>query len=49
MKADDFHAHLDKCEQCRDHPMGLCTEGARILEAVVIEYKSAKALKGIFA
>lgn len=26
-----FHAHLDKCSQCRDNPMELCAEGGRLL------------------
>ncbi len=30
-----FHAHLDACWQCRDHPMGLCVEGARLLQEAV--------------
>jgi hypothetical protein len=30
---DDFHAHLDKCEQCRNKPFGLCTEGEKLLMA----------------
>ena len=47
MTADDFYNHLDKCKQCREHPMGLCPEGARILESVVFGYKSAKAIKEI--
>lgn len=32
-----FHAHLDACEQCRDHPMALCPVGARLLRAAVDE------------
>lgn len=28
----DFHAHLDVCEQCANHPFELCGEGARLLE-----------------
>ena len=26
-----FHEHLDMCEQCREHPFSLCTEGAKLL------------------
>jgi len=26
-----FHAHLDECAQCRNHPFGLCPTGARLL------------------
>lgn len=28
---DAFHAHLDRCEQCRNHPFGLCPEGRKLL------------------
>lgn len=31
MNPDIFHAHLDKCEQCREHPFNLCKEGAGLL------------------
>jgi len=27
-----FHAHLDDCQQCANHPFALCSEGARLLE-----------------
>lgn len=27
-----FHAHLDVCSQCRDHPFGLCRTGASLLK-----------------
>lgn len=27
----DFHAHLDECEQCRNHPFDLCGLGAVLL------------------
>lgn len=30
-RIDMFHGHLDKCSQCRDHPFGLCSTGARLL------------------
>ena len=26
-----FHAHLDACAQCREHPMDLCAVGAGLL------------------
>lgn len=29
--AREFHVHLDRCGQCRDHPMELCAEGGRLL------------------
>jgi hypothetical protein len=28
----DFHAHLDGCEQCANHPFELCKVGAELLE-----------------
>jgi hypothetical protein len=28
---DAFHAHLDVCRQCRDHPFQLCRTGAELL------------------
>lgn len=28
---DKFHAHLDICKQCREHPFNLCAEGSRVL------------------
>lgn len=30
-KIDKFHAHLDICSQCRNHPFDLCSIGARLL------------------
>lgn len=30
---EKFHAHLDLCEQCREHPLDLCEAGARLLTA----------------
>jgi hypothetical protein len=31
-KADEaFHAHLDVCAQCENHPFELCGTGARLL------------------
>lgn len=29
-----FHAHLDVCGQCRDHPFDLCHVGVPLLQAV---------------
>ena len=29
---DIFHAHLDACAQCREHPFDLCKEGAGLLK-----------------
>lgn len=31
MVQEEFHSHLDKCSQCRNHPMNLCPAGATIL------------------
>lgn len=28
-----FHAHLDVCKQCRDHPFALCKVGEPLLLA----------------
>jgi hypothetical protein len=30
-ETDRFHAHLDKCYQCREYPFDLCPIGARLL------------------
>jgi hypothetical protein len=30
-----FHAHLDHCSQCMNHPFNLCSEGAKLLLATV--------------
>jgi len=27
-----FHAHLDVCPQCEQHPFDLCSTGARLLK-----------------
>lgn len=32
---NDFHAHLDECAQCREHPFALCSVGAESLQAEV--------------
>ena len=31
-KIDKFHAHLDVCSQCRNHPFYLCPTGAKLLK-----------------
>ncbi len=31
-RIDKFHAHLDICSQCRRHPFGLCSIGAKLLK-----------------
>jgi 8-oxo-dGTP pyrophosphatase MutT (NUDIX family) len=30
---EQFHAHLDVCRQCREHPFALCSTGGRLLRA----------------
>lgn len=30
-----FHAHLDECDQCRNHPFALCAKGGPLLRATV--------------
>jgi hypothetical protein len=30
---DDFHAHLDTCEQCEKNPFDLCSTGDKLLRA----------------
>ncbi|GAJ05584.1 unnamed protein product, partial [marine sediment metagenome] len=35
-RIDKFHAHLDICSQCRNHPFGLCPAGAKLLEEAAI-------------
>lgn len=32
---DEFHKHLDECQQCRNNPMGLCSTGKKKLVGVV--------------
>lgn len=34
---DAFHAHLDVCKQCRDHPFGLCKIGDTLIRATAEE------------
>ena len=31
---EGYHAHLDKCAQCRNHPFNLCPVGAKLLTTV---------------
>lgn len=37
---NDFHAHLDECQQCRDEPFNLCLEGKAIMQ------KASEAVQG---
>jgi hypothetical protein len=32
---DEFHAHLDVCNQCQDNPFSLCATGASLIRAAV--------------
>ena len=32
-----FHAHLDACAQCREHPFDLCPTGSLLLRSSVTE------------
>ena len=32
---EKFHAHLDVCAQCREHPFGLCPRGATLFQLAV--------------
>ncbi len=34
LAVDEFHGHLDKCRQCREHPFDLCREGQRLIRRV---------------
>lgn len=29
---EQFHAHLNACRQCREHPFGMCATGQHLLE-----------------
>jgi len=35
MNPDVYHAHLDVCSQCRNHPFNLCREGVQKLHEAV--------------
>ena len=35
MDADRFHAHLDRCPRCADHPFDLCLEGTRLMRDIL--------------
>jgi len=32
LTTDAFHAHLNTCAQCREHPFALCALGAALLK-----------------
>lgn len=44
---DRFHAHLDDCRRCEEHPFDLCAIGAVLLKAAGDE--AAAQLAGITA
>jgi hypothetical protein len=33
LREGPFHAHLEKCAQCREHPFALCAEGVQAMSA----------------
>ena len=37
MLINDFHAHLDACPKCRNHPFELCNVGANLLHVAVVQ------------
>lgn len=37
-----FHEHLKECQQCADHPFGLCPVGARLLTGGRVDATSHK-------
>ena len=39
---NDFHAHLDVCYQCRNHPMNLCPTGAVLLQRAAFPPNTGK-------
>ena len=38
---DRFHAHLDACEQCREHPFDLCATGSELIQVAAREAAQA--------
>lgn len=36
-----FHEHLERCDQCRKGPFGLCLEGRRIRDAIMDSLRDA--------
>jgi hypothetical protein len=37
MNPDVFHAHLDVCRQCREHPFALCVEGEKAVRSAMLD------------
>lgn len=44
----EFHAHLDGCMQCEQHPFELCSEGQKIMNSVFHEKTNINAMYGKF-
>jgi hypothetical protein len=44
IRVDEFHAHLDVCEQCRNHPFKLCAEGQKVLGMVAGDFRRGNEL-----
>jgi len=44
---DKFHAHLDTCRQCADHPFDLCPVGDKLLHDAVVYAREVMARAGI--
>ena len=42
-----FHAHLDKCAQCEQHPFDLCAEGVKLIEAAATDNSIVNAARRI--
>lgn len=43
---DAYHAHLDACQWCLNHPFALCGSGAELLAAVPLVRKPPKTQPG---
>jgi hypothetical protein len=43
----DFHRHLDRCQQCANHPFELCSEGARLLALTAAETSPEQLAAGL--
>lgn len=41
---NEFHAHLDECAWCCEHPFDLCAEGQRLIELAL---KKAPVIFGV--
>jgi hypothetical protein len=43
---EKFHAHLDVCKQCREHPFALCPVGERLLTGQAQDRENPSPQKG---